>query len=75
MNSSTKVASFIFIHKEDVGKRKASWWVCLAASSIVAGVASPALAQQLPAQLPSGAEPRPEAPRPVMPLPSVPVVR
>ncbi|MBK3774475.1 BamA/TamA family outer membrane protein [Azospirillum brasilense] len=39
---------------------------------MLAGATGTALAQQLPAQLPSGAEPRPEAPRPVMPLPSVP---
>lgn len=46
-------------------------------SALIAGVvaalcAGPAVAQQIPTRLPSGAEPRLEAPKPVLPLPSGP---
>lgn len=72
MNSSTTAASPVSVIRDDVDKKKAPWWMHYAVGAILAGVAGSALAQQVPAQLPSGAEPRPEAPRPVMPLPSVP---
>ncbi len=44
----------------------------LVAVLMVGAMAGPALAQQEPRQLPTGAEPRLETPRPVMPLPAVP---
>jgi len=46
--------------------------IVLVAGAVATGMAVPALAQQIPTQLPSGAEPRLETPRPVLPLPSVP---